>query len=221
MEKDFLSMIYQQRRGKQFAGLCIGAVVYALFGCVSSPSDECSGIGEVVSCLSVVSISPRGAGDQASSDVDALRGLCTMSGDETTPEPFSAHTAEITFRNSQFPTALDSFPITIDSYTITYILTNCPEQASGCPSLQSGTPEFRTLTIEQGATVTEVFNFVPLAVKREYVEEGGEVSVSPTGAAFPSYTAQYVFRGRTPFFGEAIEITANHEFTIGNFDLCP
>ena len=119
-------MIYQQRRGKQFAGLCIGAVVYVLFGCVSSPSDECSGIGEVVSCLSVVSISPIGADGQPSSDVDALRGLCTMSADETTPEPFSAHTAEITFRNSQFPHSLDSFPITIDSYTITYILTNCP-----------------------------------------------------------------------------------------------
>ena len=144
-----------------------------------------------------------------------------MSGDETTPEPFSAHTAEITFRNSQFPTARDSFPITIDSYTITYILTNCPEQASGCPSLEPIDPEFRTLTLEPDSEVTEVFNFVSLATKQEYVEEGGEISVSPTGAAFPSYTAQYVFRGRPPFFGEAIEITASHEFTMGNFDLCP
>lgn len=56
--------------------------------------------------------------------------------------------------------------------------------------------------------------------EEEYVAEGGETDGSVAGAPFPSYTANYVFTGRTDAFGADIEIHGAAEFTIGNFNLC-
>ncbi len=61
---------------------------------------------------------------------------------------------------------------------------------------------------------------VPLRVKEEYVAEGGHLGSSDFGFPFPSYTATYVFTGRTDFFSDDIRIQGSTEFTIGSFNTC-
>jgi hypothetical protein len=208
---------------KWFVGLCIAGAVSILFGCETNPTDDCGGLDNTVSCVSVTNISPMDSAGEVTSDVDAVQDACEVDNEDgatVEPEPFTAHIADITFENSQFTTASDSFDVTVRRFSVSYELANCPVQATGCPPL-TGFEGAQTFVIPQNGQVTRTFPLVPLAVKDEYVAAGGEVSGSGTGAPFPTYTARYVFRATTEPFSTGIEIVATQDFTIGNFNNCP
>jgi hypothetical protein len=208
---------------KWFVGLCIAGAVTILLGCETNPTDDCGGLDDFVSCVSVTNISPMDSTDTATSNVDAVRDACEVDDEDgatVEPEPFTDHNAEITFENSQFTTASDSFDVAVRRFSVSYSLVNCPERATGCPPL-TGFEGEQTFVIPQDGQVTRTFPFVPLAVKDEYVAAGGEVGGSGTGAPFPTYTARYVFSATTEPFSTGIEIVATQDFTIGNFDNCP
>lgn len=200
-------------------GLCAFGALGLLVGCEADVSDNCGGAGNDVSCLNVTSVNPVDSAGSTTSNVDAVRGICSADG---TPEPFTDHYAAVTFTNSDFSAdTLSTLSIIITDYSVTYTLNDCPPNASGCPALTGfSVSPGQTLTIPPGGSVTTQFPFVPLRVKEEYVTEGGETNGSLAGAPFPSYTANYVFTGHTDSFGAEIQLHAAAEFTIGNFNLC-
>jgi hypothetical protein len=205
---------------KWFVGLCIAGAVSILLGCETSPSDNCSGVDNTISCGAVTDISPTDSTGTATSDVDAVQDVCDLDDNgQPTFELFTAHNTDITFENSQFFTASDSFDVTVWRFSVSYELTNCPDQATGCPPL-TGFEGERTFVIPKDGQVTQTFPLVPLAVKDEYVAGGGEVG-DGGGAPFPTYTAWYTFTATTEPFGTEIEIEASQDFTIGNFNNCP
>lgn len=208
---------------KWFVGLCIASAVSILLGCETNPSDDCGGLDDFVSCVSVTNISPQdGSTGTVTSDVDAVRDICEVSGEggaTIESEPFTAHSADITFDNSQFTTASDSFDVAVRHFSVSYELANCPDQAAGCPPL-TGFEGEQTFVIPKDGQVTQSFPLVPLAVKDEYVASGGEVG-GGAGAPYPTYTARYVFTATTEPFSTEIKIRASQDFTIGNFDNCP
>jgi hypothetical protein len=198
-----------------------------LLGCDADTRDDCGGVGDVVSCVSIDSIVPVGgsiASPTETSNVDALQSTCT----DGTLEDFTDHNAEITFANRQFPggdgTQVDiggSLLLTILNYSVSYTLNDCPPRATGCPALTGfSVSPGQTFTIPINGSVTHTFPLVPLRVKEEYVAEGGTLGSSQFGFPFPSYTATYVFTGRTDFFSDEIRIEGSTEFTIGSFDNC-
>jgi hypothetical protein len=168
-----------------------------------------------VSCLEVDNIAPEGADGDASSNVDAFQDICDID-DEGNPEfePFTDHSAAITFSNNTFPGADGSFDIRLVRFSISYRLNDCPGGASGCPPL-TGFSAGQSVLIPAGSTVTETFPFVPLRVKRQYRTAGGS-DIDP-----PSYTAVYTFTAQTTPFNDTLTVEASTEFSIGNFDLCP
>jgi len=202
-----------------------------LLGCEADTRDDCGGLGGVVSCVSIDSIVPiAGTGGTETSNVDAVLSSC--SNDDV--EEFTDHNANITFSNHQFPastgtigdgTQVDidgSLLLTIVNYTVSYTLNHCPSNATGCPALTGfSVSPGQTFTIPNESSVTREFPMVPLRVKEEYVAKGGQITLTEFGAPFPSYTATYVFTGRTDFFSDDIRIEGSTEFTIGNFDSCP
>jgi hypothetical protein len=207
-------------------GLCAFGALGFLLGCEADVSEDCGGMGTVVSCLSVDSVTPVDIAGEPSSNVDASANLCLPEG---TAEPFGDHDADVTFSNRSFPgvegtTEIDtegSFIVTIVNYSVTYTLNDCPSRATGCPSLTGfSVGPGQTITIPPGGTVTTTFPFVPLRVKEEYVAEGGHLGSSGAGFPFPSYTANYVFTGRTDFISSDIRVEGSAEFTIGSFNLC-
>jgi len=207
-------------------GLCALGALGFLLGCEADVSEDCGGMGAVVSCLSVDRVTPVDNDGTPSSNVDASADLCPPDG---TFEPFGDHDAEVTFSNHAFPgiegtsaIANDgSFTITIVNYSVTYTLNDCPPRATGCPALTGfSVAPGQTITIPPGGTVTTQLPFVPLRVKEEYVAEGGHLGSSGAGFPFPSYTANYVFTGRTDFISTDIRVEASAEFTIGSFNLC-
>ncbi len=128
------------------------------------------------------------------------------------------------FPSSDNPTQVTpdgSLLLTILNYSVTYTLNDCPPRATVCPALTGfSVSPGQTFTIPTNGTVTQTFPMVPLRVKEEYVAEGGHTGSSAFGFPFPSYTATYVFTGRTDFFSDEIRIQGSTEFTIGNFNNC-
>ncbi len=210
---------------KWLIGICLFVASSILLGCEAEVEEECGGVGGVVSCLSINSIEPRNIADTASSNVDAVGSVCT----DGTGEPFGDHSASVTFSNTPFPNvqgtsqanAEGSQRIIITGYSVTYTLNHCPTAAAACPALTGFTIRGTTLTVPANGVVTGPFKFVPLAVKEEYVAEGGELGFSSaSGAPLPSYSVNYTFSARTEPFNDAITIRGSAEFTIGAFNLC-
>jgi hypothetical protein len=168
---------------------------------------------------------PADESGQISSNVDAVPSTCS----DDSVEPFTDHNASITFANRPFPSADTPTPVesdgtlllTILNYSVSYTLNDCPSRATGCPALTGfSVSPGQTFTIPTNSSVTQTFPLVPLRVKEEYVAEGGQLGASDFGFPFPSYTATYVFTGRTDFFSDDILIEGSTEFTIGNFNNC-
>ena len=114
-----------------------------------------------------------------------------------------------------------SLLLTILNYTVSYTLNDCPPRAAGCPALTGfSVSPGQTFTIPVNGSITHTFPLVPLRVKEEYAAEGGHLDSSQFGFPFPSYTATYVFTGRTDFFSDEVRIEGSTEFTIGGFDNC-
>ena len=210
---------------KWLVGLCTIGTLCILLGCEADVGDECAGVGDLVSCLSIDGIQPVGFSGDNTSNVDASFNMCT----DGTAEPFGDHSALITFSNRQFPNATGdtapsvggSLAVTIMSYSVSYTLNQCPDRATGCPALTGfSVAPGETINIPQNGTTSETFPFVPLRVKEEYVAEGGQLGSSSFGFPFPSYTANYVFVARTDIFDDDIEISGASEFTIGSFNNC-
>jgi hypothetical protein len=195
-------------------GLCVVGAVAFLLGCESEPQDECSGIDDVVSCASVVAVSPFSVDGEASFDIDVVQDLCVDDqGAPIGPEPFGDHFATVTFRNDQFPNASTSFPIVISSYRIEYEVTSCPPGAT-CPELEPFEDAGQTITIQPGSEVSQTYFLVPLNRKAEFVNEGGQPGT------YPNYRARYTFKGSTAFFDADIKISGSTEIEFGNFNLC-
>lgn len=207
-------------------GICLFILSFILLGCEAGVDEECGGVDGVVSCLSIDNIQPTNIEDATSSNVDAIGSLCS----DGSGEPFGDHNAEVSFSNTPFPgvqgispaTAEGSQRIIITGYSVTYTLNHCPATAAACPALTGFSITGPTLTIPANSIgTTGTFKFVPLAVKEEYVAEGGELGTgSSFGAPLPSYSANYVFSAQTEFFEDSITIEGAAEFTIGAFNLC-
>ncbi|ETX09050.1 MAG: hypothetical protein ETSY2_01765 [Candidatus Entotheonella gemina] len=206
-------------------GIGLLAASCLLLGCEADIREDCGGVGGVISCISIDSIQPVDENGQASSNVDALPSTCP----DGSVELFTDHSATITFANRPFPSSDSptqvntdgSLLLTILNYSVTYTLNDCPPRATGCPALTGfSVSPGQTFTIPANGSVSDTFPMVPLRVKEEYVAEGGHLGASDFGFPFPSYTATYVFTGRTDFFSDDIRIQGSTEFTIGSFSGC-
>jgi hypothetical protein len=207
-----------QQSRRWFMSLFVLAMAGLLTACSSPGGEECGGIEDIVSCISVSSIQPTSTAGGNSSDVDVIQ-VPDCDNDPTTndPEPFTKHDALVTFTNAAFPNFLnpdeaDSLDVTIERVQITYRVNNCPPLA-GCPPL-TALNQAVSLTIPADSTVTGTFPLVPLSTKDEFLALGGSAN------AFPSYTASYVFTARTQSFSDTITIRGATNFVMGNFDLC-
>jgi hypothetical protein len=205
---------WQQRR-TWLIGLVLLAMVGALVSCGEPGGEGCGGIEDVVSCVSITGITPTNIAGENTSDVDAVRDICSVDATTGQPElePFGAHNATITFSNAAFPGSSRSQAVTLQQVSVSYSLNTCPDGAV-CPPLPGFSQSVPTLVIPEGSTASGTFPFVPLSVKDEYVNQGGDTT------RFPSYNADYVFTGQTQFFSDTITIRGSAAFTIGNFDLC-
>lgn len=223
-----MALLHKMR--KWLVGFCTIGTLCILLGCEADVGEECGGVGDLVSCLSIDSIQPTDAGSgNNTSNVDAVLQNCSDDPSVFEGELFTDHNALITFSNREFPTATgDTHPtvggslaVTILSVSVSYSLNHCPERAAGCPALTGFTVSTGpTFTIPPNGTTTQTFPLVPLRVKEEYIAEGGEFGGNVSGAPFPSYSANYVFNARTVDFEDDIQIVGSTEFTIGNFNNC-
>jgi hypothetical protein len=198
-------------------------VVLILASC-SAPSDNgagggCGGSEASVNCLNVTGIAPTSLG-QPTTNVDALQDQCRdLTGTVTAIEPFGDHNALVTLANTAFPTATGptSRPLDIGiiGYSVTYTLNQCPAAARGCPPL-TGFTTGESIAIPAGQTVTVTLPFVPLSVKNQYVQAGGEL-----GTAAPSYTTTYTFTAQTTGLIDTFTVQGSAQFTITDFNNCP
>ena len=198
-------------------------VVLILASC-SAPSDNgagggCGGSEASVNCLNVTGITPTSL-DQPTTNVDALQDQCRdLTGTVTAIEPFGDHNALVTLANTAFPTATGptSRPLDIGiiGYSVTYTLNQCPAAARGCPPL-TGFTAGESIAIPAGQTVTVTLPFVPLSVKNQYVQAGGEL-----GTAAPSYTTTYTFTAQTIGLIDTFTVQGSAQFTITDFNNCP
>jgi hypothetical protein len=223
-----MALLHKMR--KWLVAFCTIGTLCILLGCDTDFSEECGGVGDLVSCLSIDSIQPTDSSSGGNtSNVDAFRADCSDDPTAPEPEPFGDHNALITFSNQQFPRATGDTPptvggslaVTILSYSVSYTLNHCPERATVCPALTGFTVSTGpTFTIPPDGTTTQTFTFVPLRVKEEYSAEGGELFGNLAGFPFPSYSANYVFNARTVDFEDDFQIVGSAEFTIGAFNNC-
>jgi hypothetical protein len=159
--------------------------------------------------------------DDDTSNVDARQDQCQdpVTGTVTGLEPFADHNALVTLVNQQFPTSTDTdraFDIRIIGYSVTYTLNQggCPAASRGCPPL-TGFTSSESIIIPVGETVTVTLPFVPLRVKNEYVQAGGEL-----GIAAPSYSATYTFTAQTIGLVDTFTVQGSAQFTITDFNNC-
>ena len=199
-------------------------LVVLIFASCSAPSDNgagggCGGSEASVNCLNVVRISPTSTVSGVTSNVDALQDQCRdLTGTVTSIEPFGDHNALVALANTAFPTATGptSHPLDIGTigYSVTYTLNQCPAAARGCPPL-TGFTTGESIAIPAGQTVTVTLPFVPISVKNQYVQAGGEL-----GAAAPSYTVTYTFTAQTIGLIDTFTVQGSEPFTITNFNNC-
>jgi hypothetical protein len=210
-----------QQSRRWFMGLFVLAIAGLLTACSSPGGEGCGGIDDIVSCISISSIQPVSTAGEDSPDVDVTFNT-DCDGDPTTidPELFGSHDARVTFANAAFPNFIGddeeepgSLDVTIERVRITYQVNNCPPLA-GCPPL----PELNqavSLTIPAATEdVVGIFPLVPISTKQEFLALGGSAN------AFPSYTANYTFTGRTQSFSDTITIRGATNFVMGSFNVC-
>ena len=209
-------MVHRQTTLPGLKFFCLISIVWMLASCETSGGggEACAGFENIISCVQIVNIAPQDSAGENSSDVDAFQSLCDP-GPPAEFEVFTKHSAEITFSNDLLPTAERGSNIELTSYSLTYRLVDCPARASGCPPLSSPPVQrFNVLLPAGGGNVTATVDFVPLSVKDQYADAGGEDRIPPT------YAVDYVFRGRTVPFNAAVTIEGSAEFNIANFNTC-
>jgi hypothetical protein len=185
-------------------------------------SGQCGGAEDSNVCVRIERITPVYLDDLNTSNVDAvLQPQCrkNVPNDDGTrdivgAEPFADHNADLTISSTLLPGAPAAFAgdVTLVDYAIQYTSNRCPAGAT-CPAL-SPLVSAQTTVLHAAQTVTITLPFAPLALRNEYLAEGGDPG------AFASYTAQYTLTG-TNSFNQAVSIQGSAEFTIGNFNHCP
>ena len=198
-------------------------VILILAGC-SAPSDNgagggCGGSDASITCLNVTRITPTSTISGDTSNVDARQDQCRdLTGAVTSIEPFGDHNALVTLANTQFPTSTGqtsrAFDIGTLGFSVTYTLNQCPAAARGCPPL-TGFTSGESIVIPAGQTVTAILPFVPVSVKNQYVQAGGEL-----GTAAPSYTVTYTFTAQTIGLIDTFTVQGSTSFTITDFNNC-
>jgi hypothetical protein len=73
----------------------------------------------------------------------------------------------------------------------------------------------QSIVIPVGQTVTVTLPFVPLSVKNQYVQAGGEL-----GIAAPSYSVTYTFTAQTIGVNDTFTLQGSSQFTITDFNNC-
>jgi hypothetical protein len=185
-------------------------------------SGQCGGVEDSSVCVRIEGIAPVYLDDVVTSNVDAVhQPLCreNVPNDDGTrdivgAEPFADHNADLTISSTLFPGAPPAFAgdVTLVDYAIRYTLNRCPS-GSVCPALSS-LVSAQTTVLPAGETITLRLPFAPLALRKEFLDEGGDAG------AFASYTAEYTLTG-TNSFNQVVSIQGAAEFTIGNFNNCP
>ena len=196
-------------------------VVLILVGCSASgssdnPDQGCGGTEAAVSCLGIVSITPKDAGGNTTNNVDAFAHICTV--DPTTGAPLTVehlvdHNADVSFANTKFPTALSTFDLRVIGYSISYTLNeSCPSGAQACPSLAPLSFQ-ENFVVPAGGGVTRTLAFVPLTVKIAYAANFSVRLPIPV----LSYTAHYVFTAQTVGLNDTFTVEAGVTFEIADF----
>jgi hypothetical protein len=215
-----------RRRQMAQQGLKGHFLVVLLLASCSAPSDDgagggCGGSEAAITCLNVTGITPTSISEDTS-NVDARQDQCQdpVTGAVTGVEPFGDHNALVTLVNRQFPTSTATdraFDIRIIGYSVTYTLNQggCPAAARGCPPLTGFTVSGESIVIPVGEAVTVTLPFVPLRVKNEYVQAGGEL-----GIAAPSYSTTYTFTAQTIGLVDTFTVQGSAQFTITDFNNC-
>ena len=199
-------------------------MVLILASCAAPGSDNpqqgCGGTEASVSCLNILSIVPKNSAANTS-NVDAFVHVCSrdpVTGQPTSFETLTDHSADVAFSNTKFPKALGTFDIRIIGYSVFYERNGpCPSPsvAQACPSLAPLSVQ-ETIVVPAGGTVTRGLKFVPLEVKLVYA---GNFDVRLPIPVL-SYTALYVFTAQTIGLNDTFTVEANREFTIADFDTC-
>ena len=183
----------------------------------NNPAEGCTGTEAFVSCLNILSVVPT-----TTSNVDAFVHVCSrdpVTGQPTSFEKLTDHSADVAFSNTKFPTARGTFDIRIVGYSVSYERNGpCPSPsvAQACPSLAPLSVQ-QTIVVLAGGTVTRTLPLVPLAVKIEYARNFDVRLPIPV----LSYTARYVFTAQTIGLNDMFTVEADTEFTITDFDTCP
>jgi hypothetical protein len=209
---------------------CLALLGCALAACGLDFEARCGDVSGNGACVTVMSVEPYyGVVLGATSNVDAFQDTCVVP-DPAQPgqtmviaEPFTDHAALVTLRNEPPPDYRhqpDLAPtVQFDRLHIAYTLNQCPEGAV-CPAIEETDLLLNsTIAVAGGSTVTTTLPLMPLRYKQAYEGDGA------TPGAYPSYTAQYRFRGAESSHQDntrrSVTLYFNAEFTIGNFDYCP
>ncbi len=217
---------------KKCGGLILFLLLMTACGGDVGGSGACGGAEVTGSCLRIEKIEPGDTKNTKTTDVDAFATACattTPTGLSDFNEPFTAHTAVLSFSNTPMSAEVletDRSDITLGGFTLEYTLNRCPEGLD-CSSFGVLTPLSsqlaQTVRVKaDGTVVTAVFPFVPLSTKAEFATKGG-----PSGtlegtipvARYPSYTATYTISG-SDAWGNPVSVKGSSEFTMGNFNNC-
>jgi ferredoxin len=182
-----------------------------LTACSSHGGDDCGGIEDLVSCVTITNIQPTATAGGDTSDVDVIQDDCDP-GPAVDPEVFTKHDARITFVNQTHPSASGSLDVTLERVRITYAVNSCPPAAT-CPPLPA-IDEAISITIPEDSEAEETFDLVPISTKNRFNNLGGSAD------EFPSYTANYAFTARTQFFQDTFTIRGSVNFVLGHFLVC-
>jgi hypothetical protein len=182
---------------------------------------QCGGAPETDVCVRIESITPVYLTVETSNvdvwrQVECRQDVPDGSGNRVMVgiEPFPDHEATLVVSSTRLPGAPPAFAgdVTLRDYSISYTLNRCPVGAT-CPALSSLAAEQTTL-LPAGQSITLTLPFAPLALRHEYLDQGGG-----TGD-YSSYTAEYTLTG-TNSFNEKVSVQGSAEFTIGDFNHCP
>jgi hypothetical protein len=198
---------------RNYGVLCIFTV--ALF------TGGCGGIGKDSPGVTVsAAITPTYNGGTTSS-VDVVQNICTSaSSGQTQPEYFADHMATATLIAGLInqSSIVKQLTVTLDSYTIDY---RSSADSPGAPPIQSDTREKTVSFIVSAETTSTSFpvEFVDLIRKNQYLSD-------VTGGTFTgpvplnNYTATFTFQGHSEN-GVPITFSAQTDFQIGDFNVCP
>lgn len=195
-----------------------------LWGCGSGPGSPGSQDTEDtgVKVDTSISFSGNASDDIKSPNVDAFQEICP----DGKAEPFRDHPAQITFdaRLLNPNTTFQPGTLYIEKYTVEF---RRKSDSIGAPPIESFTGNERvTIVPPTGSGVSSVTTTLMLVdLKRKFKYANDMFYVTPgaytsTYSFINNYTATYTFEGQNEF-GKSFSLTAQTDFSIGDFANCP